>query len=219
MNNPPKLLEFVLCPQCGLDLRYTKEEVLVCLPCRLCFPVEDGVPNLSLEASLSFSKSGEIIPRKTLAVFSIEAGEDAGVKFQLEPGTCKAIGRKLEDGAQTQIFNMDFNMTLDEQTKKLIKNYFVKTSKKKKTPVSEVKASATLDSDLGSFTRLPDLIMNDPGVSRLHAMIFHDSVNVGVLDLVSRNGTYVNGQEIEATLLNSGDEIRIGNSAFRFTLK
>ncbi|MCX9157147.1 Trm112 family protein [Niveibacterium sp. 24ML] len=41
----PKLLEILVCPLCKgpLDFRKTAGE-LVCKPCRLAFPVRDGIP-------------------------------------------------------------------------------------------------------------------------------------------------------------------------------
>lgn len=201
------MLEYLVCPQCRGDLRYTKEQLLVCVPCRLCFPIENNVPELNLKAAMTLTAEGKVVPRKTSAVFTLESGEEAGLEIRLELGTCKAIGRRLDDGMQTQTFNIDFTMTLDEPTKKIIKTYFSKQKgKEEETDAGEL-----------GFRRLPDLILNDAGVSRLHAMIFHHQKGAGILDLVSRNGTFVNGKEIEAAYLKAEDKIQIGTTTIRFS--
>jgi pSer/pThr/pTyr-binding forkhead associated (FHA) protein len=41
-------------------------------------------------------------------------------------------------------------------------------------------------------------------------MIFYDDAGVGILDLVSKNGTFVNGEEVESRILVGGDTIEIG---------
>jgi DNA-binding winged helix-turn-helix (wHTH) protein len=50
-----------------------------------------------------------------------------------------------------------------------------------------------------------------PGVSRRHARICVDGVNVAVEDLGSQNGTYVRGEKISGrAALGDGDELRLG---------
>jgi DNA-binding response OmpR family regulator len=70
--------------------------------------------------------------------------------------------------------------------------------------------------------RAPDstLVINDPLVSRRHARI-RSGPAVGyryiLEDLGSRNGTYLNGRRLaEARVLEQGDELRIGSTAFTF---
>jgi len=41
----PKLLEILVCPICkGLLIRRQPENDLVCKPCRIAFPIQDGIP-------------------------------------------------------------------------------------------------------------------------------------------------------------------------------
>lgn len=210
------MLHFVVCPQCQGDLKYTKEQVLICVQCRLCYPVEEGVPDLSLEAAIPLSPDGQLAPRPKTSYFTVEKGENTGMHFHLEPSTCRAIGRRLEDSLQTQVFNVDFTMTLDDHTKKLIANCLSKSGGKKKKKPSANKGG----SDLGAFKRLPDIILDDTAASRLHAMVFFDeSGDAGILDLVSKNGTFVNGREVETYMLQPGDEISIGSTKIKFSIK
>ncbi|ACV33740.1 Trm112 family protein [Accumulibacter sp.] len=40
-----RLLDILVCPICKANLEYRKVEAeLVCKPCRLAFPVRDGIP-------------------------------------------------------------------------------------------------------------------------------------------------------------------------------
>lgn len=57
------------------------------------------------------------------------------------------------------------------------------------------------------------LVLNDDGLSRVHASIHRDGDRVWVLDEGSTNGTFVNGAPVPAvgTPLNDGDEISVGN--------
>jgi uncharacterized protein YbaR (Trm112 family) len=40
-----RLLDILVCPICKANLEYRKESAeLVCKPCRLAFPIRDGIP-------------------------------------------------------------------------------------------------------------------------------------------------------------------------------
>lgn len=54
---------------------------------------------------------------------------------------------------------------------------------------------------------------HDPTVSRLHAVLENHGSAWSIRDLGSRNGTYLNGEKIDAErVLRSGDELRVGKS-------
>ncbi|MBN9390731.1 MAG: FHA domain-containing protein [Chloroflexi bacterium] len=61
-----------------------------------------------------------------------------------------------------------------------------------------------------------DLVLDNPQVSRRHLQIALHNGSFGATDLNSTNGTYVNGQRIQAVLLNDGDIINIGPYRFMF---
>lgn len=62
-----------------------------------------------------------------------------------------------------------------------------------------------------------DITIEDPKVAKHHARLTVGSRTVLVRDLGSAEGTYVNGARIEAdTVLHDQDEIRVGDSIFRF---
>ena len=55
-----------------------------------------------------------------------------------------------------------------------------------------------------------DLVLPNISISRHHAQIVCDGDSVTLTDLQSSNGTIVNGEPIQTTLLKSGDEILLG---------
>ncbi len=63
------------------------------------------------------------------------------------------------------------------------------------------------------------IALNDSKASRLHAELAysHKEDAFKVVDRESRNGTFVNGQKIEAHVLQNNDVIRIGNSMFVYS--
>ena len=68
--------------------------------------------------------------------------------------------------------------------------------------------------------RAPDnqLVIDHPTVSRHHAWVKEDKGEFLVFDIGSGNGTFVNGQQIEAPqLLQNGDVVRFGEVEFIFT--
>ena len=60
-----------------------------------------------------------------------------------------------------------------------------------------------------------DVNLMDPEVSRRHAAIRDQGGSLGIEDLGSTNGTFVNGTRITAvTVLKDGDEVRLGNTVW-----
>lgn len=61
-----------------------------------------------------------------------------------------------------------------------------------------------------------DLVLDNPLVSRSHAVFEAAGDAMTIRDLQSHNGTYVNGQRVESSALSNGDEIKIGGYQIRF---
>jgi Nif-specific regulatory protein len=59
-----------------------------------------------------------------------------------------------------------------------------------------------------------DITVKDPLVSRKHCEIIVDNGTARVRDLGSSNATFVNGDSIEETQLEPGDELSVGNAVF-----
>ena len=57
-----------------------------------------------------------------------------------------------------------------------------------------------------------DIVLNDPKITRLHAKIGVRGEQFIVADVLSENGTYVNGERIQGErVLAENDEIRVGD--------
>ncbi|HEV7498861.1 MAG TPA: DUF4388 domain-containing protein [Vicinamibacteria bacterium] len=61
-----------------------------------------------------------------------------------------------------------------------------------------------------------DIVISDPKVSSFHARIDRSAEGYLLVDLKSRNGSYVNGKRIETGLLKTGDEVRMGTARLAY---
>jgi predicted component of type VI protein secretion system len=63
-----------------------------------------------------------------------------------------------------------------------------------------------------------DLVVNDPSVSRRHALIERRSEGWVVVDQRSANGTFINNQRVDQAVLQSGYQLRVGAVTFEVRL-
>jgi len=63
-----------------------------------------------------------------------------------------------------------------------------------------------------------DIVLVDPAVSALHAVIRRDEKGFTLTDLDSRNGTFVNDTRIKEQRINHGDVIKMGRCSLTFRL-
>lgn len=61
-----------------------------------------------------------------------------------------------------------------------------------------------------------DIVLPDPTVSKRHAIVGRVKGQTVVKDLGSRNGTFVNGDKVEKSILLSGDRLKVGSVNLRF---
>lgn len=62
-----------------------------------------------------------------------------------------------------------------------------------------------------------DLVLNDGSISRKHCRIFKRRGEMWLVDLESRNGTFLNGSRLEEERpLRDGDILRLGSQEFQF---
>ena len=61
-----------------------------------------------------------------------------------------------------------------------------------------------------------DIVLNDPSVSRTHAVVEMSGGGAILRDLDSTNGTFLNGRRIRTEPLRDGDEVKFGNTRLRF---
>ena len=82
-------------------------------------------------------------------------------------------------------------------------------------------AGATLVPIMGAVTRLgrslsADVEIDEPTVSRRHALIVREDGGTYLLDDGSRNGTWHNGVRVSRVALRDGDEIMLGGARLRY---
>jgi hypothetical protein len=72
-------------------------------------------------------------------------------------------------------------------------------------------------STLGRATTNDVVVLLDPSVSRLHAVVERYPTGFCLRDLGSANGTFLNGERVTSEVqIRTGDEIRLGNSRLTF---
>ncbi|BAR06772.1 putative oxoglutarate dehydrogenase inhibitor [Scardovia inopinata] len=78
-----------------------------------------------------------------------------------------------------------------------------------------------LDEDTVTVGREPheDIMLDDGTVSRSHAIFRRVDGRYHIVDQGSLNGTYVNRERVDDTVLRNGDEIMIGKYRFVFFTK
>lgn len=210
-----QLLDILVCPRCKQRIQEADGgQSVLCEGCKIKYPVRDGIPVMLADEAIDLRTGthafGTLPGKFPRMGFRVIDGPDTNMTFQLERGTCRALGRATADPNKTAVFNVDIALELDESTKRLIQQYVSQQFRRSKG-MDDVSGDR-----IGSFRRISDVVLTDGSLSRLHAMIFYDEMGIGILDLVSKNGTYVNGKEIESKLLNKGDVIEMGETTISF---
>ena len=79
-----------------------------------------------------------------------------------------------------------------------------------------------INKDVLTFGRAEDndIFIDDSSMSRYHAQfLLHGDGSVSIKDMGSENGILINGERIDETLLSRGDNIKIGETLFRYVEK
>jgi len=63
-----------------------------------------------------------------------------------------------------------------------------------------------------------DIVISDPKASAFHARLDRTHDGFMLVDLRSKNGSWVNGQRVEAAMLKTGDELRLGMARLVYKL-
>ncbi|MFU8803710.1 MAG: sigma 54-interacting transcriptional regulator [Bradymonadaceae bacterium] len=63
-----------------------------------------------------------------------------------------------------------------------------------------------------------DFVLDDPSVSRFHAVIEVDAQGYRLIDSDSKNGSFVDGLRLREVYLNDGTKFRLGNSTLSFKM-
>ena len=125
-----------------------------------------------------------------------------GTRFNLKSGTFRLIGRLDQRQEITMQVTLSGDQILTEQLQNRIQEH--------------------LNTHDGAASRLlfderdNDILLEDPAVSKSHAMIFAHPNGLSVADLMSTNGVKVNGQAVNDASLKPGDRLRIGKTLLLF---
>lgn len=72
---------------------------------------------------------------------------------------------------------------------------------------------------IGRDPKKCQIVLDDPEVSSVHAVIKKNAIDVTLEDLNSSNGTILNGERINKAHLSTGDEFVIGSTSFTLETK
>lgn len=153
------------------------------------------------------------------AVFKVVVGPNEGDVLNVEEGACRLIGRHLSEN-ETVFMDRDGNRKLEPAASEMLSQGLRQAnSKPSKKPGRKAEAEPQAPAAGGGYTRGPDIILADGAISRAHAMLFVDPQGVGIIDLASTNGTYVNNARTASRMLEDGDVIAIGSSEVAVSLR
>ncbi len=118
-------------------------------------------------------------------------------------------------------------LKLDDDTKEIVNAKAMRyLEKAKKVTVSrlvlvekdrpETSFPLTKDSATLGRHRNNDIVISDPKVSSFHARVDRTAEGHVLVDLKSRNGSFVNGKRLENQLLANGDELRVGTARLMY---
>ena len=138
-------------------------------------------------------------------VVEIDKGPSQGTKYEIENRSYRAICRIGSKDATVQL-STDGDTILDSDDLKRVEEHL---QGRPKTAVDDAEKMR-----IGAFRRGRDILIDDEKISRTHAMIFVDEHGPSIVDLISTNGTLVNGQRISDADLRNGDIINIGKTRF-----
>lgn len=56
-----RILDVLVCPACKGNLNYQKDaQQLICKPCRLAYPIRDGIPIMLIDEALHLNEVGAV---------------------------------------------------------------------------------------------------------------------------------------------------------------
>lgn len=212
-------LESLACPACeSHKLLLTKEKIIVCHQCLNGYKLIGDVPDFRLEHAISFKKKISDMKQGIRAVITVSIGAHVDQSTDIKLGQCVVIGRRIGgDFNSEETFVGKPGVTksytsLEGANQPLIEKYL---SKNRKSSSSLADLQMNTQKLLGDYVRSPDFLLDDTSVSRSHAIVYQNENGLFLLDLVSKNGTYVNGYEVESSKLKHGDVMSIGNVSLR----
>ena len=147
-------------------------------------------------------------------IFTVTDGEDKDKKVSLHFGTCKVVGRNLDTNTTVHTGIKADKMELRQKEIERIKSYLIRYDSQK----FYSKEVDFKEDELGSYSRTADFILTDDSISRVHCMVFFGQEGVGIVDLASTNGTFVDNKKINIIELKEGSVIKLGATKIKVEL-
>lgn len=139
-------------------------------------------------------------------ILEVDKGANRGARYEIESRCYRAVGRAASVGEITIDLSEVGDRVLDPDDVRRVEEHLARH--KPKVPAQPDRLR------MGAFRRGRDILLEDEKVSRTHAMIFMDEDGPSIVDLLSTNGTHVNGGQVGDADLRDGDIINIGKSRF-----
>jgi pSer/pThr/pTyr-binding forkhead associated (FHA) protein len=125
------------------------------------------------------------------------------MRFSIEEGSYRVFARdKDDDGSTTLQMTPDGDRAFDRDQQALVEGV-LKSRGHQRSP------------RIGFKVRGHDIPLHDSSVSRTHALVFVDAVSASVVDLMSTNGTKLNGSPARDVELSFGDVIQVGKTKMK----
>lgn len=138
-------------------------------------------------------------------VLEVEKGKNQGARYEVGARSYRAIGRVGLVGEHTTDLSAPGEHALDPDDLARVEQHLAR----------RVAGAPHPDRlRIGAFGRAGTISLDDNKVSKNHAMVFVDDEGPSIVDLVSTNGTHVNGKKVAEADLRDGDVINIGKTRF-----
>lgn len=154
------------------------------------------------------TQRASVEPRPPAAAAAPAAPEPPAAPFSVELSSA-IVQRRPEDDTK-EVVNKDAVQYLGKATKIIVSRLTLSKDG------NETSFPLTRDTQTLGRHRNNDIVINDPKCSSFHARIDRTQEGFTVIDLKSRNGTYVNGKRIEQVRLKTGDEVRVGTARLTY---
>lgn len=180
----------------GIDIGCILEFHAITLIHELCEGVPDAIDHL-ICASLLLADSEDVAPVTTDIVMRA-SNENTASPLPRKPSAGSQLTAQPAPGIPTLTLPDGPTIVLDYRGKTI-----------RQIPLSQQRIS------IGRAVE-NDLCIGSPFISRQHATIFRNGTETAVVDLDSKNGTFVNARRVQAQTIADQDEITIGRHTIRF---
>jgi hypothetical protein len=140
-------------------------------------------------------------------ILEVDKGPNRGTRYELAMRSYRAVGRAGGQEVTVQL-SKEGDHPLEADDLRVVEQHLAKRDK------HESPGDGADNLRIGAYRRGRDILLDDDKISRKHAMFFLDDDGPSVVDLLSTNGTHVNGVRVNDADLTVGDIVNIGKTRF-----